>query len=377
VDVISGEIPTTLQGIPLPIQDIDILVNRENFFLNPTGCDTRNFTATFTSDQGAGASSSFPATAKNCDQQPFAPKLRMIAGSKGFTKVGAFPPLKAIVTQVDGEANIRTARVVVPDILRPNVPRFQKLENLCNGDQLAAHACPASSTVGSARVRSPVLPFELSGPVFAVLERGAPLPKLGVFLRGGGFEIVLVATNGFQGIQILNIFGALPDAAQSYFELNINAGPTGALIAHDDLCETNPLPEVQATFTSQGGKTFSQKPRLENNGCGEATVASLSIRGKKIRVSRKGVAKIRVRCAKGGPACKGRLSFANGYGRKSFSVKSNKTATVKVKLTKKGKRAVFRAKRNKGKKVRTTVSGSSMRRASATLTLLPPKKKKK
>jgi hypothetical protein len=105
-------------------------------------------------------------------------------------------------------------------------------------------------------------------------------------------------------------------------------------------------------------------------------VASLSIRGKKIRVSRTGVAKIRVRCAKGGPACKGRLSFANGYGRKSFSVKSNKTATVKVKLTKKGKRAVFRAKRNKGKKVRTTVSGSSMRRASATLTLLPPKKKK-
>ena len=28
-------------------------------------------------------------------------------------------------------------------------------------------------------------------------------------------------------------------------------------------------------------------------------------------------------------------------------------------LTKKGKRAVFRAKRNKGKKVRTTISGSS------------------
>jgi hypothetical protein len=377
VDVISGEIPTTLQGIPLPIQDIDIVVNRENFFLNPTGCETRLFTATFTSDQGASATSSFPAQAKNCDQQRFAPKLRMIAGSKGFTKVGAFAPLKAIVTQTDGEAAIKSARVVVPDILRPNVPRFQKLANLCDGDQLAAHACPASSTIGSARVRTPVLPFELSGPVFAVLERGAPLPKLGVFLRGGGFEIVLVATNGFQGIKILNVFGSLPDTPQSYFELNINAGPTGALIAHDDLCTTNPLPVVEATFTSQGGKVFSEKPLLENNGCNEASVASLSIRGKRIRVSRKGVAKIKLRCAKRGPTCKGRLSFAKGYGKKSFSIKSNKTGTVKVKLTKKGKRAVFRAKRNKGKKVRTTVSGSSLRKASATITLLPPKKKKK
>ena len=58
-----------------------------------------------------------------------------------------------------------------------------------------------------------MLPFELSGPVYVVLEAGQPLPKLGVFLRGGGFEIVLIATNGFQGIRILNIFGAVPDAA--------------------------------------------------------------------------------------------------------------------------------------------------------------------
>jgi hypothetical protein len=221
-----------------------------------------------------------------------------------------------------------------------------------------------------------VLPFELAGPVYAVLERGAPLPKLGVFLRGGGFEIVLIASNGFQGIKILNIFGALPDTPQSYFELNINSGKTSALIVHDDLCETNPLPAVEATFTSQGGKAVSQKPLLESTGCNEANVASLSIRGKKIRVSRKGVAKIKLRCAKGGPTCKGRLSFAKGYGKKSFSIKSNKTGTVKVKLTKKGKRSVFRAKRNKGKKVRTTISGSSLRKASATLTLLPPKKKK-
>ena len=373
VDVLSGEIPTILQGIPLPLQKIDILVNRENFFLNPTGCDTRTFVATFFSDEGATATSSKDATALNCDKVPFAPKLRMIAGTNGYTKVGAKTALKAIVTQTDGEANIRTARVVVPDILRPNVPRFQKLENLCNGDQLAASACPESSTVGNARVRSPVLPFELKGPVYAVLEQGAPLPKLGVFLRGGGFEIVLVATNGFQGIQILNIFPAVPDAAQSYFELNINPGERSALLVHDDLCTTNPLPEVQYTFTAQSGKVVNEKTRLQANGCA-ASVASLRIANQRVRITRKGVAKIKVRCARGGERCRGRMSLAKGYGRKSLSIASGKTARVKVKLSRKARRAVNRARR-KGKRVRVTVTPTGGRRAFATVTLLPPKKR--
>jgi hypothetical protein len=373
VDVLSGEIPTVLQGIPLPIQAIDITVNRENFFLNPTGCDTRNFVATFFSDEGATATSSFAAAARNCDKVRFAPKLRLIAGTKGYTAVGKNPPLKAIVTQTDGEANIKTARVVIPDILRPNVPRFQKLANLCNGDQLAARACPASSAIGNARVRSPVLPFELSGPVYAVLEAGAPLPKLAVFLRGGGFEIVIIATNGFQGIKILNIFPAVPDAAQSYFELNVNAGPTGALIVHDDLCTTNPLPEFEATFTAQSGKVVSGKRRLEAEGCA-AGVASLSIPNQRVRISRKGVAKIKVRCGKTGPRCKGRLRLAKGYGRKSLSIASGKTAKVKVKLSRKARRAVNRAKR-KGKKVRVTVTPTGGRRAFGTVTLLRPKKR--
>jgi hypothetical protein len=286
--------------------------------------------------------------------------------------VGAFAPLKAIVTQTDGEANIKTARVVIPDILRPNVPRFQKLENLCNGEQLAARACPRSSTIGNAKVRSPVLPFELSGPVYAVLERGAPLPKLAVFLRGGGFEIVLIATNGFQGIQILNIFPAVPDAAQSYFELNVNSGPTGALIAHKDLCKTRPLPRFEATFTSQSGKAVTSKPRLERAGC-DASVSSLSLRSQRVRITRKGVAKIRLRCGSS-TRCRGRLTLARRYGRKSYSIGARKSAKVRVKLSRKARRAVLRSRR--GKRVRASVTVTGGRRASATITLLPPKKRR-
>jgi hypothetical protein len=296
----------------------------------------------------------------------------MIAGAQGYTKVGSKTALKAIVTQTDGEANIKSARVVVPDILRPNVPRFQKLENLCTDAQMAASACPASSLVGNARVRSPVLPFELSGPVYVVYGQAQPLPKLAVFLRGGGFEIVLSATNGFQGISILNVFSSLPDAAQSYFELNINPGEKSALLVHDDLCTTNPLPEVQYSFTAQSGKTVSDKRRIDAAGCA-SSVASLSIRNQRVRITRKGVAKIRVRCARSGNRCRGRLSLAKRYGRKSLSIASGKTARVSVKLSRKARRAVRRARR--GKKIRVTVTPTGGRRAFATVTLLRPKKR--
>jgi hypothetical protein len=371
VDVLSGEIPTVLQGIPLPLQKIDILVNRENFFINPTGCDTRFFTATFFAEDGQQATSSAAAAAKNCDKVPFGPKLRIIAGARGYTKPNSFPPLKAIVTQRDGEANIKTARVVIPDILRPNVPRFQVLANLCNGDQLAAHNCPPGSVVGNARVRSPVLPFELSGPVYVVLERGAPLPKLAVFLRGGGFEIILIATNGFQGIQILNTFPAVPDAAQSYFELNINKGKTGALIAHDDLCKTRPLPRIDATFTAHSGKVIKTKPRLEADGCGvTASAARLTIVSRVVKVSRKGVAKVKLRCSSR-KRCKGRLSLGR-YGKKRFSIRGGKKKAVAVKLGRKARVSVRRAHR---KKVKATARVTGGKRTSRKITLVAPKRR--
>src|SRR5207253_2261255 len=114
-------------------------------------------------------------------------------------------------TQNDGESAIAKARVVIPDIIRPDVPQIQKPGTLCNDAQLAARACPATSQIGTANVQTPLLPFTLSGPVYIVLKAGSPLPNLAIFLRGGGFEVLLSANNGFSGIKILNEFPSLPD----------------------------------------------------------------------------------------------------------------------------------------------------------------------
>jgi hypothetical protein len=373
VDVYSPDIPNLLEGVPLPVRSIEITIDREGFFLNPSGCDTRLFVASFTSYQGGSASSSFPTQATGCDKLPFSPRLRLIAGSKGLTAKGAHPPLKAIVSQGRGEANIAKARVILPDIIRPNVPQFQKPGSLCTDAQLAARACPASSLIGTSTVRTPVLPFPLTGPVYIVLKAGNPLPELAVFLRSGGIEVLLRAGNGFSGIRILNTFDTVPDVPQSYFELNVNGGRNGILNAFSDLCKTTSVQPIDGTFTAHSGKRFSTKPELEIEGCTKAGAAILS---KSVNMNRKGVIKLRVGCRKATPArCKGRLSLslAGQSARKSFSIKQGKNRTVKLKLSRKARKAVRKAKRVRARaslKLRglSTLSASD-KRARKTITV--------
>jgi hypothetical protein len=345
VDVFSPDIPNLLEGVPLPVRSIEITIDRERFFLNPSGCDSRLFVASFTSYQGGSASATFPTQATGCDKLPFSPRLRLIAGSKGLTKKNSHPPLKAIVTQGRGEANIAKARVVLPDIIRPNVPQFQKPGSLCTDAQLAARACPSTSLIGNATVRTPVLPFALTGPVYIVLKAGNPLPELAVFLRSGGIEVLLRAGNGFSGIRILNTFDTVPDVPQSYFELNVKGGSNGILNAFSDLCTTTSVQPIDASFTGHNGKRFSSKPELETAGCEQAGAAILS---KSVNMNRKGVVKLRVGCRKATPGrCKGRLSLrlAGQNARKSFSIKQGKNKTLKLKLSRKARKAVRKAKR--------------------------------
>src|SRR6185312_5923754 len=151
---ISDGIPTMLEGVPLPIKKIEITVDREGFFLNPTGCDARPVVGSFTSAKGLTTTSSFSTQATGCDKLPFDPTLYMIVGEAGKTRAGqdVHPPLTAIVTQKAGEAAISRARVLVPDVVRPNVPFLNEPGALCTDAQAQARTCPPKSLVGSARV---------------------------------------------------------------------------------------------------------------------------------------------------------------------------------------------------------------------------------
>ena len=375
VDVLSSDIPRIFEGVPLPLRRVEITVDREGFFLNPTGCDPRALVATFTSYDGAEAASNVTLQAKGCEALSFGPRLRMIAGAAGATDQFDHPPLKAIVTQRPGESNISLARVVLPLILRPTVPFFNEPGALCNDEQAAARACPPKSLAGSARVSTPVLPFELSGPVHIVQETGNVLPKLYVFLRGHGLEVVLRARNSFLGgRRTINTFEGLPDVPQSYFELSIFGGRTGILNNFEDLCTaTRSDREIDARFFGHSGKVVDSKPMLEIRGCEESDLRAASLRAGPARVSRKGVVKVKVQC-KRRARCRGRLTL-KGQGlsaAKRFRLAGRKSRSVKVKLARREIRRVRKAGRLR---VKAVVRIGTAESARGPITLLAPRRR--
>jgi hypothetical protein len=352
IDTITSEIPNILGGVPLHVRKIEITVDRPGFFINPTGCDQRPLTGTFNSVGGQTSTSTMMLNAKGCENLSFGPKLRLIAGAKGQNKQFDHPPLTAIVTQGPGEANIKNSQVILPDLLRPNAPQFNVPGGLCSDAQFAARACPAPSLAGSARVITPVLPFQLSGPVYVVQEIGSVLPKLYVVLQGRGIEVVLRARNSFlKAVKTVNNFDGLPDVPQSYFELKIRGGPGGILNNFYDACGiANSHRQFDYTFTGQNGKTVKQTALLEQEGCASASSLDVSIASSRVKVSRKGIGKLKVRCV-GAGGCRGKVTV-RGKGvttAGNFSIAAHKAKFVKLKFSKGEVKKIRQKKRLKSK----------------------------
>jgi len=370
--LVSDGIPTMLEGVPLPIRKIEITVDREGFFLNPTSCEPKPVVGTFTSEGGKAATSSYSTQAKGCDTLPFDPTLYMIVGERGKTNAGqdVHPPLTAIVTQKAGEASISRARVLLPDIVRPNVPFLNEPNALCTDADAQARTCPAKSLVGSARVITPALPFELNGPVHIVQEIGQILPKLYVYLRGGGFEVLLRARNRITGVRTENTFDFVPDVPQSYFELKINGGEDGLLNNFFDLCDTpadNKSRQVDYTFNGYNGAVKTRTFPVAVEGCG-STLAAARVSKSRIRVNRRGQAKVRVQCRRRDATCRGRVTLRGRRvaAAKTFRVPRRRTRTVRLKFSKREVRRLRKAKRMRGRAI-TTVGGFGSSRRQVTI----------
>ena len=274
---LADELPRIVGGVPVRLRSVVATVDRRNFTLNPTSCAALPFTADFASFEGGASTSASAYQATGCGSLPFAPRLRFSVA--GETMADGHPTLKATVTQVPGEANIASSRVVLPDAIRPELLALQRPGGLCPEALLPARACPASSQVGTARAVTPILPQPLTGPVYVVQQAANPLPKLAIFLDGI-VSLRLDAQNAIQHVQIVNTFDAVPDVPLTSFELTIHGGARGILKNFTSLCAKELRGQV--TFTAHSGKTFSDKPVVDVPGCESASAAprtSISLQG--------------------------------------------------------------------------------------------------
>jgi hypothetical protein len=270
VTVTSDPLPSILQGIPLRVRRVDVVVDRPGFIFNPTSCDPSLVNGTITSTQGTTAAVSSRFQAANCGELPFTPTFSASTTARTSRANGASLDAKILIG-VKGEANAHVVAVQLPKQLPSRLTTIQKacLDSVFNVNPAE---CPAASLVGSATASTPVLLVALTGPAYLVSHGGAGFPDLVVVLQGDGVRFDLVGSINISSKGITSSkFSSAPDVPINSFELKLPQGPHSILTSNGSLC-AKPL-IMPTTITGYNNKQVKQNTKIKVTGCPKAKKA--------------------------------------------------------------------------------------------------------
>jgi len=268
--VTSDPLPTIIDGIPIQVKTVNVLIDHPNFVFNPTNCGRMSIGGSVTSREGSTASFSSPFQVTGCGDLRFKPRFRVSTSGKTSRARGA--SLDARVSFPGGalgtQANIAKVKVALPKQLPSRLTTLQKA---CPAATFEANpgGCPAASVIGVVRAVTPTLPDVLSGPVYFVSHGGAAFPDLVIVLQGDGVRVDLTAATFISKAGITSsTFNTIPDVPVSSFELYLPEGPFSALTANKNLCTSKLV--MPTVFTAQNGDVFRQSTRIAVTGCHKA-----------------------------------------------------------------------------------------------------------
>jgi uncharacterized repeat protein (TIGR01451 family) len=268
--VTTDQIPHVLQGIPLQIKHVNVLIDRPGFTFNPTNCSAFKLIGTIASVEGASSPVQAPFQITNCAALKFAPKFA--ASTKGKTSKANGASLSVKLSYPKAPfgtyANIAKAKVSLPKQLPSRLTTIQKACTAAVFDKNPAN-CPAASILGHAKVSTPIVPVPLEGPAYFVSHGGEAFPDLTIVLQGYGITVELVGNTQIKNGITTNTFKATPDAPFSSFELDLPQGPHSALAANANLCSSKLT--MPTELTAQNGLLFKQATRIKVSGCKRIT----------------------------------------------------------------------------------------------------------
>jgi hypothetical protein len=318
----TASIPTIVQGVPLRLKTLSVAINRNEFLFNPTSCNPLATNSQLTSTSGTGQSLSSPFQVSGCSALPFTPSFAASTSSHANKPEGA--SLQVTLKQPGAQANIRSVVAQLP-LQLPS--RLATLHEACPEATFAAGfaGCPPLSKVGTAEVKTPVLPLPLKGSAYVVSHGGAAFPDLDLVLEGNGVRVILVGNTDIKGGITTSTFASVPDVPVSSFSLTLPMQKNSLLSPYGNLC-LKPL-MMPTTITAQSGKVFKQETRIAVSGCG-VRILSHHVAKKKLV--------IKVRTLGGG------LITVTGKGLRKTTrrVKKSSTVTFRIPLTKSGKNAL-------------------------------------
>jgi hypothetical protein len=262
--IVADALPSILDGIPLDIKTVNVLIDRPEFTFNPTSCRALSVDGTISSTTGASARVSSRFQSSNCAALPFAPKMTASTSGKP-TRLGGASLRVKILGGSPADANIAKVKVELPKQLPSRLTTLQKA---CPSETFQANpaACPAASRVGTATATSPIIPVPLYGPAYFVSNGGQKFPELVIVLQGYGVTVDLHGETFISKTGITSsTFSTVPDVRVGSFELTLPQGPYSALAANGNLCKAKL--RMPTTITGQNGTVLHKNIPIPATGC--------------------------------------------------------------------------------------------------------------
>ncbi|HEY3865877.1 MAG TPA: hypothetical protein VGL54_07320 [Solirubrobacteraceae bacterium] len=282
----AHKIPTIIEGIPLQIKHVNVLINRPGFTFNPTNCAKMAITGQIDSAEGASSPVGVPFQVTNCASLAFAPKFAVSTSGKTSRAAGASLTAKLSYPSAPQgtQANITRVKVDLPKQLPSRLTTLQKA---CTNAQFEANpaGCPSASKIGYATVTTPLLPVPLTGPAIFVSHGGEAFPTLTMVLQGYGVTVDLVGSTFISKAGITSTtFKTVPDTPFNTFTLTLPEGKYSALAAnvpekdHGDLCGQKL--EMPTEFVGQNGAQIKQSTPITAEGCSTSLFFTHAIKKK-------------------------------------------------------------------------------------------------
>lgn len=244
IEARGAGLPQTLNGIPLRLRGLRLVLDRPGFVRAPSGCGGEEVSVEVGDGAGARRTLRTGFRASGCDRLAFAPGLSLAA--TGGLGAGQHPAVRAVLRAKATEAGVAAVHVA-----------------LGAGERLDRRRLRVDSVQGRVFAWSGLLDRRLEGPVYLRAAADGP-PEL-VLAFTGGPELEVAGGVRLADGRVRIDFPHLPDVQLTRLVLDLSGGKRGFLVNGRGLCDA--AERVSARLVSQAGGVRLRRARLRGR-CG-------------------------------------------------------------------------------------------------------------
>jgi hypothetical protein len=253
VTAVADPLPQIIEGIPLRLRRVLVMLDKPGFAVNPTNCDPFSVATEITGDEGAVSHLSQHFQVANCSGLKYSPKVEITLRG-GLNRLG-HPAINAVFSQVFGEANSSSVSVTLP---KGELLDNSHIGTVCTRPAFASDSCPPGSLIGTATASSPLLDQPLEGPIY-LRSSSNELPDM-VFDLEGQIDVEASARIDSVKSRLRASFENIPDVPLGRVTVSLMGGSRGLLQNSSSLCGTKKRAVVRVA--GQNGANLSLRPTL-------------------------------------------------------------------------------------------------------------------